>query len=147
MKSPKSIPPHNAPRFKAGQLIHREGPKTAAELFAAIYFGKNASTARDNLRQSIGTGWLVDVAGVISCSAAATAYYKARANEIDGGKLSRLPDPEPEPTGQKVPPRVGDLLYGPELSRKYIPNRRGPRLDALDNSLATMPSFYSKALP
>lgn len=43
MKTPKSIPPHNAVRFKAGELIYREGPKTRAELLAAFSFG-NAFT-------------------------------------------------------------------------------------------------------
>jgi hypothetical protein len=135
MKATRSIPPPNAAYYKAGEYIYREGPKTENELIDAGVFGVPLK-ARENLRRSLEVGWLVSTGGVVTCCKSAQEHYASR---FGTGPRS-LPD---QPKGQVVPPRFVDLLYGPPLSRKYIPNRRGPRIDAPDYSLAAIPSHWA----
>lgn len=77
---------------------------------------------------------------MISCGKEAAAYYKAR--EADGGKVFRMPDPEPAPTGRVAEPRCINLMDRPA----YVPPKRFVRPDAMDNSLAAMPSHFGKDL-
>lgn len=137
MTSFKVIPPRNAARYQAGEIIHRDGSKSEAEILALVNFGGKPTAQRENLQRAIASGWLVSVAGVVSCGATATAHYQTQTRKAAPVVSTGLP----------VPPRFINLMDRPELSRKYIPSRRGPRADALDNSLAVMPSHFGKGNP
>jgi hypothetical protein len=131
MTTPKQIPPHNSARYKAGELIYREGAKTEVELLAAINFDRRAGYARNNLQSAIEGGWLrQEKSGRIDISHRARVHYEESA-----------PAAQPEaPKGQVAEPRFINLMDRPA----YKPAKPFRRADALDNSLAAMPSKFHK---
>lgn len=126
-----TIPAKHTAAYRAGAYLHANGPKSQTDLLCAIDFG-SPSKARDCLQRAIRSGWLVVTAGD-----AITLGDLAHAHFTDLGAE------EPKYVGQIVPPRSVNLMDRPA----YVPERRIVRRDAMDNSLAAMPSKFHRELP
>jgi hypothetical protein len=105
--------------YKAIQLIIASGPRTTERLLAEIDFGAHG-TQRPKIREAIQAGWI----------------YETTAGTIDVTESTREHFAEPEPTekyiGQITPAQYRPSVFAsPGISKKNIPNRRGPRADAL----------------
>jgi hypothetical protein len=69
-------PNANQAIYAAAELIHSEGPKSTAELYAAIYFGR-AGDRSHKISNAIASGWLIDGPGKIDISDFARAHFDA----------------------------------------------------------------------
>jgi len=127
--------PRNGASYAAGHHLHKNGPLTEGELFAAIPFGSRSTPAEDVLQRALTSGWLsLRQDGKIDISSFARAHYDQLAGEAE------------RPVGQIAAVRTpADVFARPPLSKKHIPNPRGTRLDIPDWSVRTGQSFHTKA--
>ncbi len=76
------LAPRNGTSYAAGQHLHKVGPLTERELFAAVPFGGQNVVAADVLQRALTSGWLVVSAdGKIDVSSFARAHYDEVAGE------------------------------------------------------------------
>lgn len=115
--------------YKAGEYLHAHGPQDERALLDAVSFGFQPAVAKDNLQRAIQIGWLKVLGdGRIDLSREARVHFEG----------------EPvKPVGQMAGPRIINVMD----RKPYVPPKRMVRPDALDNSLAAIPSFYGKARP
>ena len=120
----------------AGLYLHKNGPQTTRALFAIAGFGHKLSEKRRALQTAIRSGWLLEnAAGDIDISNFARACY----DKLAGEKKSA-------PVGQIAAAREpADVFARPPLSKRFIPNPRGSRLDIPDWSVRSGASFHTKA--
>ena len=117
--------------YLAGEYLYKYGSSTEVELFLAVNFGKSKYEREVALQGAIRGGWLMETErGKIACSPAATDYYDELSDK-----------PKEEYVGQIAPAPQRNVFAGSGLSKKYIPNRRGPRADA-PSLYGDKPSFY-----
>ena len=111
--------PRNGTSYAAGRHLHKHGPLTERELFAAIPFGSRCTRAEDVLQRALTSGWLSLLPdGRIGISSFARAHYDQLSGEAE------------RPVGQIATVRTPtDVFARPPLSRKYMPNPRGTRQD------------------
>lgn len=130
------LAPRNGTSYAAGQHLHKVGPLTERELFAAVQFGGLNVVAADVLQRALTSGWLVVSAdGKIDISSFARAHY----DEVAG-------ESAPKYVGQIAAARQqADVFARPALSKKYIPNPRGTRQDIPAWSVRTGQTFHTKA--
>jgi len=121
----------------AGQHIHKHGPATASELFIVANFGPKPSEKALGLRRATATGWLVELEdGKFGIGAIARKHY----DEMDAAEKGS------GPVGQIAAARTPtDVFARPALSKKYIPNPRGSRLDIPDWSIRAGGTNFHKA--
>lgn len=105
---------------QAGEYLYANGPTLDRDLFEVLAMVSRVRDKQESLQAAIRNGWLaVGRGGLIDCSAAARAHYDALA-----GKVAI------KPLGQIAAPReAANAFQRPALSKKYIPNSRGSRLD------------------
>lgn len=110
-------PNKSATIYAAASMLHKRGPMTRDQLFAAMDFGPKGGR-EEKLRQAFDFDWLRETpAGQIEVTEFAGRHFdcnKPRA-ALAG-----------EPT---APAYRGNVFASPGLSKQYIPNRRGPRAD------------------
>lgn len=128
--------PRNGTSYAAGQHLHKVGPLTERELFAAVPFGGRNVVAADVLQRALTSGWLVVSAdGKIDISSFARAHY----DEVAG-------EPAPKYVGQIAAIRQpADVFARPPLSKRFMPNPRGTRQDIPAWSVRSGASFHTKA--
>lgn len=122
-----TIPARNSTAYQASVYLHREGPQSELDLFAAVHFGKHPDVRRERLALAIEDGWLVRDGGLIDLSDVAREHF----------------DGEPEAkkyVGKVAGPRQVDVLN----CKAYVPPKRFIRADAPDISVRAIPSFYGK---
>lgn len=133
MTAPKTnrIPDIDSDSYVAARWIYDNGPRTDVELFAAGHFGGRKSYDI-TLQRAITTGWLVVTErGQIACGEAALDHF-------DGVE-------KPVWVGEKAASPSINLMTRPPLSRRHIPNPRGPRADVPDWSVRGPVSFRTVA--
>jgi len=110
-------PSKNAAIYEASLIILKCGPMLRVELFAAMDFGPE-KMRETKLRAAFDTDWLRETpSGHLDL----TDYSKRQ--------LVRE-KPKAPYVGQAAPPAYrGNVFAGQGLSKRYIPNRRGPRAD------------------
>jgi hypothetical protein len=118
-------PPKSSAAYQAAEYLHREGPKTEAELLATGIFGAKSDSA-DRLQCAIRSGWLRFTSiGTVARGVPAIEHFASKAKFV----------------GKVAAPRQVDLM-----SRKaYVPPKRLIRADAPDCSVRAWPSTYAKA--
>lgn len=111
--------------YSAAAHIKQVGPLTAEHLFLAVDFG-TGSDARKKLNHAFDIHWLrQNAAGKIELTESSKEHFDP--------KRAKVPY-----VGQKAPPAYrGNVFGSPGLSKKYIPNRRGPRDDVPSWSVRT----------
>ena len=112
-----SRPPSSSAAYRAGSIIHHNGPQTRAALFAEVDFGRFASQQNTRLDNSIDSGWLKELPdGRIDLSANTRDHYEGK-----------IPSPKkPAYVGQVAAPRSMDLMSRPDYKS---PPKRVPRAD------------------
>jgi hypothetical protein len=111
------VPSKSAAIYTAALIIDKRGAMPRDELFARMDFGP-AVTREKKLQQAFDTDWLRETqTGFISLT-----DYSKRHLELD--------KPKEEYVGQVTPTTYRPNVFAsPGLSKRYIPNRRGPRDD------------------
>jgi hypothetical protein len=136
MPSPqmKGVPGSKSAAYIAGRAIYARGPSSQEQVFGYARFGQSHGAEAANLKRAIDIGWLKKQPdGFIGLSEKAQHYYAGT-------------EPEPKEMGSLATPRENLHAMQP-LSSKHRLNPRGLRADALDNSLAAMPSHFGKVTP
>jgi hypothetical protein len=115
------IPAQGTAARLAAEYLFKNGPATEAEIYIAVDFGCAPSKRAEKLQRAVGTGVLTQRDdGKLDCSAAIRAYFDKKTSDSEGA----------EPIGQIAPAQYRQNVFAsPGLSKKYIPNRRGPRVD------------------
>lgn len=126
----KGVPGTNSAAYIAGRAIYARGPVNHEQLFSLARFGVTAGAQSSNLKKAVDNGWLVDDEGVVRLSDRAQHYYAGT-------------EPEPKPMGSLATPRE-NVNAGLPMTARHRPDTRGRRQDAMDNSLAAMPSHYAR---
>lgn len=131
------LPQKNLAAFKAGELIHKEGPKTIAELFSAIDFGKS-SNRQPKIDGAIARGWLIEADGKIALSEFARLHFR---DDIEVATVPYI--------GIAATPRepLTPLYERPALSRKNMTNSRGDHVREIDASFQRAAGFRSHSVP
>lgn len=122
--------------FAAGEHLYKHGPMKEQDLEAALNAIGEAKLKGDALQRALRTGWLtVQQDGRIAVSLFARVSY------------DRLAGIEPvKHVGQIAAPREqADVFTRPSLSKKYIPNRHGSRVDIPAWSVRPGQSLHTKA--
>ena len=127
------IPQSHLAVYKSAELIHSSGPKTTAELYAAIYFGRDGDRAH-KVTNSIAAGWLTSADGKIGIGSLARAHFDGQP-EVQAEKYA----------GQVATVREPYAFDAPPLSKRFIPNAQGFRDDVPPSSVRIRPSFKSVA--
>ncbi|MEH6434319.1 hypothetical protein [Massilia sp. DD77] len=106
--------------YVAGEYLHKNGPQTSRDLFAAVHFGTKTTHKEDSLQAAIRSGWLTETLdGKIAVSQAAREHYDQEAGEA-----------KVKPVGQIAAVRQPvNVFTQPPLNKRYIPNPRGMRQD------------------
>lgn len=119
--------------YSAAVHIKQVGPLTSDALFAAVDFGFG-SEARKKLNHAFDIGWLRQAPdGKIELTESSRQHFAP--------KQTTTPY-----VGQKAAPAYrGNVFATPGLSKKYLPNSRGPRDDVPAWSVREKPSFHTKA--
>jgi hypothetical protein len=115
------FPTRQSAIYHAAVHIIANGPRTATRLFTEVDFGASW-TRMSKLRAAIENGWLVETDAGIDVTDATRAHFAA-------------PAPKEPYIGQITPARYHADWRTGSLSKKHIPNRRGPRADVPDWSV------------
>jgi len=104
--------------YKAAEHIRAHGPQSVAGLFAAVDFGPRRDRV-GKLKTAFETGWLVKTPeDLIVLTEFARQHFESKR-------------PQEKYVGQITPAKCQvDIFASPGLSPRFIPNRRGPRVDA-----------------
>jgi hypothetical protein len=115
--------------YKAAALIQQRGPLSMEVLQAEIDFGPK-HTRKGKLDHAFDIGWLCETsAGTIGVT------EKTRQHFADL-------EPSAKPIGQITPAQYRPSVFAsPVLSKRYIPNRKGPRRDVPAWSIRESVSF------
>lgn len=119
--------------YSAAVHINQVGPVSMGDLFAAVDFG-SGSAPRSRLNHAFDIGWLRQaVDGKIELTESSRQHF--------------APKQTTEPyVGQKAAPAYRVNVFGSAgLSKKYLPNSRGPRDDVPAWSVREKPSLHTKA--
>jgi hypothetical protein len=113
----QATPNKSAAIYEAALLIEKCGPMLRAELFAGMDFGI-ADTRERKLREAFETDWLRETpSGHLELTEYAKRHFE-------------LHKPKEHYAGQITPPQYRpDIFHSQGLSKRYIPNSRGPRAD------------------
>jgi len=113
----QATPGRSADIYTAAAIIDKAGPMQRVELFAAMDFGP--SNNRENkLREAFETGWLRETpSGHIELTEYSKRHFEAQ-------------KPKEKYVGEMTPPAYRPSIFASQgLSKRYIPDRRGPRAD------------------
>jgi len=126
-------PTRGTAAFAAGEHLYKHGPMKEQDLEAALDATGEAKLKGDALQRALRTGWLtVQQDGRIAVSLSARVFYDRLAGIVHIKYV-----------GQPAAPRHSDVFARPALSKKYIPNRRGSRVDIPAWSVREKTSFKS----
>jgi hypothetical protein len=100
--------------YKAAVHINRVGPVTIDTLFREVYFGAG-SDRMTKLRNAFEINWLCQTdTGMVDLTESTRKYF--------------VPERAKKPyVGQKAPPAYRQNIFEKTLSKRFIPDRRGPR--------------------
>lgn len=121
--------------YAAGEHLYRQGTMTARQLFAAVDFSGKSTPPEEALQRAMSYGWLLERDGKIDISPSARAHFDALAGV-------EVVQPVGQIAAVRTPP---DVFARPPLSKKYIPNPRGTRLDVPDWSVRAGMAFHTRA--
>lgn len=111
-----AFPSSRGAAYKACELIITQGPKTVEQLLVAVDFGAHG-TQKAKITAAIQAGWIYETsAGTIDVTEPVREHFAGLA-------------PKEKYAGQITPPQYRGNVFGPALSKRYIPDRRGPRAD------------------
>lgn len=126
------VPAPDHPSYIAAKAMLHSGPLRPEQVFELADFGPIRNRLA-RLNPTIDSGWLQYVpGGRLIVSQFAVDHFNTK-------------PPAPKWEGEVVPPRE-PMPFKP-MSAKHRPDTRGRRPDAMDNSLAAMPSHWAKAQP
>jgi hypothetical protein len=114
------IPNKSSAAYKAAQLICASGPRSMEVLLTEVDFGPKKER-HGKFAHAFSIGWLCETpAGTIDVTEKTRQHFAEQ-------------EPSAKPIGQITPAQYRPSVFAsPGLSKKNIPNRRGPRADALD---------------
>lgn len=128
-------PRRGATRDLIGQYLYKNGPATEADICNQVLAGATSDQQGETIQRALRSGWFTVTAdGKIDCSASTRAHYDRLAGIV-----------KVKPVGQIAAPRTNEVFARPPLSKKYIPNSRGSRLDIPAWSVRSGASFHTKA--
>jgi len=117
MTTSKATPIKSCAIYKAAELINRSGPLLLAELFAAVDFGPKHTRQR-KLDHAVDIGWLCkNEYGAIDVTDKSKQHFGSQ-------------QPKDQYVGQIAPAAHRPNVFASAgLSKRFIPNSRGARLD------------------
>jgi hypothetical protein len=129
----QATPNRSATIYRAAAQIEKCGPMQRLELFAAMDFGP-ANTREAKLREAFETDWLRE-----------TSSGHIELTEYSKRHFERQKPKEPY-VGQVTAPAYRPNIFASQgLSKRFIPDRRGPRADVPAWSMRESLSFQTKA--
>lgn len=128
-------PTRGTAAFAAGEHLYKHGPMKEQDLEAALDAIGEAKLKGDALQRALRTGWLTEQQdGRIAVSLFARVFYDRLAGIVHVKYV-----------GQTAAPRHSNVFASPGLSKKYIPNSRGSRVDIPAWSVRNHPLVMNKA--
>lgn len=127
------VPDPSHPSYIAAKAMLNRPPLSAQEVLALADFGPE-KTRMAKLRDALRNRWLIEIPG-----------GRIIASEFAQDHFDQ-PQPVAKFAGTTATSRENVNAMKP-LSLKHRLNPRGLRADALDNSLAAMPSHFAKVMP
>lgn len=128
-------PTRGTATYVAGEHLYKHGPMMERDLADALDAGGEATLKGDALQRALRTGWLTEQQdGRIAVSLFARVFYDRLAGIVHVKYV-----------GKPAAPRHSDVFASPGLSKKYITNSRGTRVDIPAWSVRSSLSFHTKA--
>jgi hypothetical protein len=123
-RNPTGIPQRASAAYKAGEYLHKNGPQTEEELFAAVKFGTRPGDRARRLQDAIIDGWLTTTPnGLVALTDAARDHFAK---------------PKSRYVGKVALPRQIDVMNRPP----YVPPKRVIRDDVPAWSVRAKPSLH-----